>query len=244
MRWAVVACVLLVSAPVAAQVNSQPTEPPIVTAQDDVWFRSGEPVVFWGEFYYQTGPVVFFNGYVMVRSGDYKGVPLYVDVTIEPYSMVLVPISHGRMQPYERIRGGDLAGTTGSRTPSFPGRTYRDPIPLSMDALHEYTPEVGAVSTTGSTVPEIVGEESIAVPRESIVAPPRARGKPFSYDSISIKYMGEKWVMAGSSGPLRDGLIEVGEYREFPVYAEKGRERTRIYLQIAPGRFAPFKPQE
>jgi hypothetical protein len=237
MRWAVVACVLLVSAPVVAQVNSQPTAPPIVTAENDVWFRRGEPVVFWGEFYYQTGPVVFFNGDVMVRTGDYNGVPLYVDTTIEPYSMVLVPIGRGRMQPYERIRGGDLAGTTGSRTPSFPGRTYRDPIPLSTDTITASTPEVGAVPTTGSTVPEIVSEEPIAAPRP-------ARGKPFSYDSISIQYMGEKWVMAGSSGPLRVGLIEVGEYREFPVYAEKGRERTRIYLQIAPGRFAPFKPQD
>ena len=248
MRWSVVASVLLVSAPLAAQVSNlptapvavqgnSPTDPPIVTAEDDVWFRTGEPVVFWGDFYYQTGPVVFFNGDVMVRTGNFKGVPLYVDSTIEPYSMVLVPIGRGRMQPYERIRGGDLAGTTGSRTPSFPGRTARDPIPLTTDTLNESPPEVSAVPTTGSTVPEIVGEESIAAPR-------RARGKPFSYDSISIQYRGAKWVMAGSSGPLREGVIEVGEYRAFPVYAEKGREQTRIYLQIAPGRFAPFKPQD
>jgi hypothetical protein len=54
--------------------------------------------------------------------------------------------------------------------------------------------------------------------------------------------MGEKWVMAGPSGPLRRGLTQIAEYKGFPVYAEKGRERTLIYLPIAPERFAPFKP--
>ena len=237
MRWAVVACALLVSAPVIAQVTSRPTEPPIVTAENDLWFRRGEPLVFAGDFYYPAGPVVFFNGDVMVRTGSYNGVPLYEDATIEPYSVVLVPIGRGRMQPYERLRSGDLAGTTGSRAPSFPGRTDRDLVPFPIEPIAPYTRESGAVATTGGAVPEVVGNESIAAPRQ-------VRGKPFSYVSISIQYMGARWVMAGPSGPLRDGLIQVAEYRDFPVYAESGHEHTRIYLQIAPGRFAPFKPRD
>jgi hypothetical protein len=237
MKWAVVTCVLLVSVPVVAQVTSRPTEPPTVTAENDLWFRRGEPIVFSGDFYYPVGPVVFFNGDVMVRTGYYNGVPLYADTTIEPYSVVLVPIGRGRMQPYERIRGGDLAGTSGSRAPSFPGRTDRDSLPFPIETITAFTPESGAVATAGSTVPGVAGDESISAPR-------RVRGKPFSYDSISIRYKGERWVMAGPSGPLRDGLTQVAEYRDFPVYAERGRESTRIYLQIAPGRFAPFKPQD
>jgi hypothetical protein len=219
-----------------AQVTSRPTEPPIVTAENDVWFRRGEPVVFSGEFYYPAGPIVFFNGDVMVRTGFYNGVPLYADTTIEPYSVVLVPIGRGRMQPYERIRGGELAGTSGSRAPSFPGRSDRDSTPFPVASISPYA-EAGAVATAGTNVPEVVGDESSPAPR-------RPRGKPFSYDSISIHYMGDRWVMAGPSGPLRNGLIQVAEYKNFPVYAEPGGAGTRIYLQIAPGRFAPFKPRD
>lgn len=236
MRWAALACVLFLSAPVVAQVNYRPTDPPIVTAEHDQWYQRGEPVAFAGTLYYGTGPVVFFNGDVMVRVGNYNGVPLFVDSTIEPYSVVLVPIGHGLMRPYERIRDGDLAGTSGSRASSFPGTTDNYLVPVPIDTFTPYVPDLNAISTTGNTEPEIVGEESVA-PRRPV------RGKPFSYNSISIQYLGEKWVMAGPSGPLRDGLIQVGEYRDFPVYAERGRERTRVYLQIAPGRFAPFRPR-
>ena len=56
--------------------------------------------------------------------------------------------------------------------------------------------------------------------------------------------MGEKWVMAGPSGPLRPALIQVAEYKGFAVYAEKGNERSRIYVPIAPGRLAPFVPKD
>jgi hypothetical protein len=51
MRWALAALAVVVSAPVLAQVNSLPTEPPIVTAESDQWYRLGEPIVFAGELY-------------------------------------------------------------------------------------------------------------------------------------------------------------------------------------------------
>ena len=149
MRWATAALVLVVSGPVLAQVNSQPTEPPIVTAENDQWYRRGEPLVSSGEFYYPTGPMVFFNGDVMVRTGHYNGVPVYSDTTLEPYSILFVPIGRGQMQPYERVRGGELAGTSGSRPPSFPGRTSRMPPSMPIEAISSNTPEPVAVATTG-----------------------------------------------------------------------------------------------
>src|SRR5918999_1602212 len=97
------------SPPFLAQLVSRPTDPPIVTAENDAWYRQREPVLFAGDFYYPAGATVFFNGNTMVRTGHYNGVPLYADTTVEPYSVVLVPIAGGLMQPYERIRGGDLA---------------------------------------------------------------------------------------------------------------------------------------
>ena len=236
MKCRAAAFVILLSAPVFAQVTSRPTEPPIVTAESDQWYRRGEPIVSSGEFYYPAGPVVFFNGDVMVRTGHYEGVPLYSDTTLEPYSILYVPIGRGQMQPYERVRGGELAGTSGSRPPSFPGRTSRMPPSIPVEAISSSTPEAGAVATTG----RVAQSES---PEPGVLAPPaRTTGKPFSYDNVSVRFMGEKWVMAGPSGPLRRGLIRIAEYKGFPVYAEKGNERTLIYLPIAPERFAPFKP--
>src|SRR5688572_21192025 len=125
MRCLAAAITILLGVPAFAQVNSRPTEPPIVSAENDAWYRRGEPVVVSGEFYYAAGPIVFFNGDVMVRTAHYNGVPLYADTTLEPHSIVFVPVGRGMMQPYERVRAGDLAGTSGSRPPSFTGRSDR-----------------------------------------------------------------------------------------------------------------------
>ena len=251
MKCAAAAFVVLLSAPVFAQIYSGPTEAPIVTAENDAWYRRGEPVVFAGDFYFPAGAVVFFNGNVMVRTGHYNGVPLYADTTLEPYSVVFVPIGRNQMQPYERRRAGELAGTTGSRAPSFPGPSVRIPreilaaagapsnLPLPIGTISEIASE-RAVGTSGRFAPPQAGDfDEVAPP---LVALP-ARGKPFSYDSVSVQYMGEKWVMEGPSITMPRGLSQVAEYKGFPVYAEKGREHERIYLPLTPGRLAPFKPK-
>ena len=62
-----------------------------------------ELIQFAGDLYYPAGAAVFFDGNTMVRSGHYNGVPLYTDTTLEPYSVVYVPLERGLMQPYERL---------------------------------------------------------------------------------------------------------------------------------------------
>jgi hypothetical protein len=241
------AFLLLLSVPALAQVNSRPTDPPIVTAENESWYRLGEPLTYAGTFYYPTGAVTFFNGNVMVRTGHYNGVPLYADTTIEPYSIVFVPIGRGQMQPYERVRDGDLAGTSGSRPPSFPGRSARSGevvasapgaptnAPLPIGAIGVFTADPGAAATTGVTP---------ATARVAQDDPsPRRPGRPFRYDSISVQFNGAKWVMAGPSITSRPaGVRQVAEYKGFPVYAVPGRERELIYLPITADRLAPFKP--
>src|SRR5712691_6159668 len=113
---------LAAAAPAFAQIQSRPTDAPIVTADNESWYANREPIQFAGDLYYPAGASVFFNGNTMVRSGHYNGVPLYSDTTLEPYSVVYAPLERGVMQPYERLRQGSLAGTTASRTPSFPVR--------------------------------------------------------------------------------------------------------------------------
>ena len=99
--------------PAAAQSVLRPTPQPIVTAENEPWYLSGEPITYAGNLYYPAGAQVFFNPNEMVRSGFHMGVPLYTRTTIEPFSVVYVPLAGGRMQPYERPRAGELAGTSG-----------------------------------------------------------------------------------------------------------------------------------
>ena len=240
MKWLIVAGALVMSIPAVAQVNSRPTDPPIVSAENDAWYRLGEPVVVSGEFYYPAGPVTFFNGNVMVRVGHYNGVPLYANTTLEPHSIVFVPIGRGQMQPYERLRTGDLAGTSGSRLPSFPGRSDRlTPQIASAPALVDVPQPVGTASAATAERPVATTGIELAAP----VVPPQ-RGKPFTYDSVSVQYMGEKWVMAGPSMmEMPPGLVRIGEYKGFPVYAQTGRQHERIYLPLIAGRVAPFTPK-
>lgn len=235
MKWLVAACALVMSVPAFAQVNSRPTDPPIVSAENDSWYRLGEPVVVSGEFYYPAGPTTFFNGNVMVRVGHYNGVPLYANTTLEPHSVVFVPIGRNLMQPYERPRTGDLAGTTGSRLPSFPGRG--EFLPREIPTI-----EAPATATAAaSTVPQPVATTGIELTLPVIPAP--QRGKPFTYDSVSVQFMGEKWVMAGPSVEMPSDLVQIAEYKGFPVYALKGQQSERIYLPLTAGRVAPFVPR-
>jgi hypothetical protein len=133
-----------------AQVYRSPTATPNVTAAGASWYAAGSPIFYAGNFYFPTGPSVFFDGNVMNRTGNYYGVPLYEDATLEPYSMVYVPIGNSLVRPYERRREGELVGTVGSRTPSFP---------IQRDV--EYS---AASGITGIQVPPLLGSPGAPEP--------------------------------------------------------------------------------
>jgi hypothetical protein len=254
MRCCVVALMCLAAAPASAQVVSRPSEPPIVTADHDAWYRQREPVLFAGDYYYPAGATVFFDRNTMIRTGHYNGVPLYADATIEPYSVVYVPIEGGRMQPYERIRRGELAGTSGSRTPSFPVRT----VPESRDALVAgvapaprpeaaasgtvQAGEPGAVGTGGRiSTPVIVGTGGTASSRQPQISITTLR-RPESNDGVWLQYMNEKWVSAGPALPFRAAdFLRVGDYKGTPVLARQGLQEDVIYLPSRPGFVAPYR---
>jgi hypothetical protein len=98
---------------------------------------SGEPVVIAGASYYPSGPTVFFDGAVMVRSSGFKGVkgvPIYVDGTRDPYNVTYVPIGGKLMRPYERRRTVQVADTLApapAAAPAEVGETASD----SSDAV-------------------------------------------------------------------------------------------------------------
>ena len=247
---------LCIVAPSAAQIQSRPTDPPIVTADNESWYANREPIQFAGDLYYPAGATVFFNGNTMVRSGHYNGVPLYTDTTLEPYSVVYVPLERGLMQPYERPRQGNLAGTTASRTPSFPvsaspsgGRlpqaaTAPTAPPEPIGAIGVYTPETPA-ATSGRSTPSPVGTTGIGTVAQRAAATRLTMAtviRPTSNDGVWIRYLGEKWVSAGSAVSLASaGFRVVGNYDGFPVFARNGRSEQVIYVPTGTGLVAPYR---
>src|SRR5712691_10134738 len=112
-----------------AQVFQFKTPPPDVSAAAAQWQIDGEPIVVGGLTYYATRGFRLFDGHVMAQTGLFEGVPVYSDMTIEPYSELYVPLSNGRMRVYERRRERELAGTTGSHVPTFPVDSPSVPAP-------------------------------------------------------------------------------------------------------------------
>src|SRR5688500_14937351 len=94
-------CVVVFS---CGTVHAQPTSLPTVTAESESWYLSGEALLHNGTVYYPRGAAIYFDRDEFVRSGFYRGIPLYSRTTLEPHSIVFVPLAGGLMQPYERSR--------------------------------------------------------------------------------------------------------------------------------------------
>ena len=257
MRITAVLALVLWGATATAQVQTRPTDPPLVTAANDSWYILGEPLQFAGELYYRAGATVFFNGNTMVRTGHYNGVPLYADTTVEPFSVILVPISRGVLQPYERPRRGELAGTSGSRAPSFPTALRPDasvvPMapaaptapPVPVGAISVYTPEPRA--TTAAAPRDVAGTTGFlptpgVTPRTA--APMVTVRRPEGNDGIWIRFLGMRWVSAGTSVSAIGNFERVGEYEGLPVFRRGNADEPVIYLPTAAGRFAPYRARE
>lgn len=259
MRTSLAAVVLTVVALLPTNGNAQafslPTPAPQVTAASADWQIRGEPVFYAGNFYYPTGPSVFFDGNVMVRVGVYLGVPLYVDATVDPYSVVYVPIGDRVVRPYERVRGGDLTGTVGNRPPSFPierdvelsaasgsGGLLTPPAGMAVEprVLPERERPVATYGEGSAPSPSSAGETLPAAPSPTIM---ESIPKPRSNDGIWLEFNGARYYSAGPSVPYaRDRFAPVGDYHGFPVYRDRNGRSDEIYVAIVKdGPIAPFK---
>ena len=228
-----------------AQVYPLRTAPPQVTAATAEWQVNSEPVVVNSSVYLPTRAVRLFDGQVMVQVGVYGGVPVYADVTLEPHSIIYVPAGGHRMRTYERRRDRELAGTTGSRTPSFPVE-----IPGAVPAEERIVGTAGSIApnvveerivgTGGSVVPNAVGS-SIGVtprPRRSVV---ETIPSPLATRGVWVEFAGARWYSAGTSTSYSpDRFTKVGEYRGFPVYLETAGRIDEIWVQVATG--GPLAP--
>lgn len=253
------------------QVNIQPTPAPVVTAENEAWYQSGEAITFAGTLYYPAGPAIHFLPNEMVRSGFYRGVPLYSRTTIEPYSVVFVPVAGGMMQPYERRRDGELAGTKGSAAPaispalapSASPTTAASPSPAPSPAMAQ------APAPPFVTAP-VLGDERVAPPAAPAAAAPSTaantpsarqpagtagrtttprrptRIRPTSSNAIYVEFDNARWFSAGPPVSLDvRTLTRIGESNGFPVYAVRPGDST-IYVPIARGlnTFAPYSKRK
>ena len=241
------------------QVYQLPTQAPRVTAANADLQLRGEPVFYAGDFYYPTGPNVFFDGNVMKRSGEHQGVPLYVDATLEPYSVVYVPIGRNLMRPYERRRAGELAGTTGSRTPSFPivrdvevsAATFRTGIITPPSGVTERRAVSESPEPVGTTRPAVARTILPALPDTplSALAPSGVdggRSKTYrllkstpvdrSTNGIWTEVNGSRWYSAGFAVPYQaDQFFGIGVYRGSPVYQKRNESSREIYIPSVEG---------
>src|SRR5436190_10723237 len=155
--WSTVLMAVLLPAAGRAQAFQFRSPVPEVTAATATWQVSSEPIIVQGLVYLSTRDYRFFDGQVMTQVGVYQRVPVYADTTLEVYSVVYVPVGALRMRAYERVREGELAGTTGSRAPTFPVRG------LGTAA------EERSTGTTGTIVPSAVGPIQLAAAPNAVL---------------------------------------------------------------------------
>jgi hypothetical protein len=267
MRSIVITCLLaLAASSAAAQLISRPTDAPAVSAVGQSWFELREPIIYAGEAYYPAGAAVPFNGYQMVRTGHYNGVPVYADATRDPYRVVYVPMGSGQLRPYERRRVGALAGSVGTTSPSFPVALTSDQsvppaaagapsnLPYSVGAVSAFTPEVApplvlvpAVATTAAApVCSCEQPSPVAVPATAVAAPVPADRvavisvrRPDNNDGVWVRFEGATWVSTGVAEPFTTAFTQVGQLGGFPVYRKQ--DGAVIYLQSRDGVLAPYR---
>ena len=253
-----------------AQVTWQATAPPLVTAENETWFRAGQAIEWNGEFYYPAGAAEAFNRYQMVRSGSYRGIPLYTDATLEPYSIVFVPIAGGRMQPYERPRTGMLAGSVGSRASQLPsgaagtsgltltndGFVTQAAAPPTFARAYDLAPAAPAVvvatakpapqpapvpaATAGTTGRTAPPATAATSGRVTTVTNRSSKVAPKGINGIWLDYDGRRWVSAGKAVDVTDEFTRIGTFRGFPVYQRRGDSLT-IYVPSAGDLVVPFR---
>jgi hypothetical protein len=257
LGWVLGCAVVLTPMAAAAQATLRPAARPLVTAENERWYLEGQAITYAGSVYYQAGPTVFFNPYEMVRSGDYLGIPLYSLKTRDPYSVVYVPVGRGLMQPYERRREGDVAGTVGNSAPSFP--VDRDIEATPPDAglqaagppdLMEFHPDdaYGATDDRTRPAPSSSGTSGTRSVISRPVGPLTTALKPTGLNAFYIEYQGRRWFSSGPAVALDPSTFtRTGEYHGFPVYVARDQQADAIYVAVshdATGLLTPYSARK
>jgi hypothetical protein len=228
----------------------QSTPPPAVTAESEPWFVARAPLLFGGTLYFPAGPQVHFNRDEMVRTGYFGAIPVYTRTTLEPGSVIFVPLSGGLMQPYERRRSGELAGTEGSIPPSFP---IENPAERRDDAwrrLGAIGPPTGAATAPASSI--VAFTETAPTPSATRALgttgmvrrhPLATAVRPEGLNGVFVTFDNQRWFSSGEAVPFDAAAFrQVGTQNGLAVYSHPAHPGT-IYIPVArdvAGLVAPY----
>ncbi len=201
------------------------------SASTDVdWRTSGEPAIVAGTAYYPSGPTVFFDGGVMVRSSSYKGVSIYVDPTREPYNIVYVPIGGKLMRPYARRQVEQAADTVVPPPPSGP---------VEFD---EASGPAAAAEDAGRV--EALESQRARGGRGAVSAPAPEPARPGASRGIWIAFQDKVWVLSDPQPAASRNLVPTGTYYGFAVYRDPGRPNEIFVASGATGFLARYTREE
>jgi hypothetical protein len=239
-----VVLLLMSTAAASAQVLNQPTPMPPVTAESEPWYVSRAPLLFDGTLYFPAGAQVHFNQNEMVRAGFYGAIPVYTRTTLEPRSVIFVPLSGGLMQPYERRRSGELAGTEGSAAPSFPVDNAAEQAGSRPQSLQAPGPPSGAASLMGESRPSPADRAAgpaaatsstgtTGTARRNPVERFTSASRPQGINAVFIEFAEQRWFSSGQPVPF-DPLTftQIGTRGGLAVYANAASPGT-IYVPVS-----------
>lgn len=238
----------LISMPVAtiAQTLAQPTAQPTVTAENEPWYLAGSPIEFNGDLYSPAGTPRIFDPNGMARAGSYRGIPLYTrsvstgSPTFDPNSIVLVPISGGRVQPYARATRGTAGTAALSLMPGgFVAQAPQPPLiarPYDLGAAYA-SPMQEREATLGAATPSATGTSGVSPSTTN--RPVSTAVPPKGVNNAWIEYDGHRWIADGKAISLTPDLRQIGTYRGFPVYA-RGSARSTIYVPSTAALVVPY----
>ena len=174
----------------------------------------------------RRAPSVFFDGQVMVQAGVYERVPVYADSRSSRTASSTSRSARNRLRVYERRRDGELAGTTGSRTPSFP-------VESSASAPAGERP----VGTTGSDRAGGRGTGRIAVPHapRTVMETIAARRGTARSNGVWLDFDGARWYSAGASA----SYSRIASRKSASIAASRSTSR-RWALRIRSGCRSPM----
>jgi hypothetical protein len=264
--WAVVVLIAAVGwfAPgsALAQTALSSSPQPVVTADNEAWYVNGEPLLYQGYVFHPVGPQTAFNRNEMVRSGFYRGIPLYTRTTYEPWSVVFVPLASGFMQPYIRRREGEIGGTLGSIGPGIPPERMdtsraltRAPqaagpptnlLDTPIERVTGAAPSSEPVATTGTSTPIAPDAVAFQAPPPDVrvsrdggraVVLPRPRPlvtavRPSGINDVFVEFGGVRWYGAGPAV-----AFDPGRFRRAGEYRGfpvyvSGTDDSTIYIPV------------
>ncbi len=242
MRIFCLLAALAAFAPVTVAQTTLSSERP-VTAESEDWYRYRAPLLFGGTVYLPSGPQVHFNRNEMVRVGHFGAIPVYTLTTVEPNSVLLVPLTGGVLQPYRRLDVETQVGMTGIRTIR--------PVSILDDwGDRADLPAAAIQSISAATPPPVWSPEPVPADRAPLDRPVGTAGvetrpvkpasgrlttaqRPDGLNAIFITFENQRWFSSGPAVSLDpSSLIVVGRNDGMPVYAQRGTPQI-IYVPVA-----------